>query len=106
MAIELGSALAAGEDGPWVHINVGGKSVFPNRIVAVGGFSGDVVTVVYSPTGLPDQFGVAQGTVNEIVLGTLANEQELIINGPVNMVRAKAGAALVGSADVYLELAR
>jgi hypothetical protein len=62
------------------------------RVTAVGGFSGDTVTIQHSIVG-QEAFPV--------VLGTLTNGSDLIIDEPVEQIRAVTGPALVGTARVF-----
>lgn len=64
------------------------------RIDAIGGFAGSAVIVEESPDG---------GTT-WLSVGTLTNGQQLVIQAPVDRVRARTDGALTGAATVIAEI--
>jgi len=85
-------AAPASTTGPWIGVWPTAGKFVEMRVSAVGGFSGDTVTVQHSIVG-QEAF--------PITLGTLSNGQDLIIDEPVEQIRAVTGPALVGNARVF-----
>jgi hypothetical protein len=101
----------AGVTGQWVRVEPPFK-VIPYRAEITGTFSGDNVYLEELSGGLPVSPGPLQGNPGLLTAGsqTGAVSQlysasaagDVIIDAPVEFIRARTGPSLVGSASVHL----
>lgn len=91
MAIVLLNAAGAGVTGDWVDVHPCAGKFTDMRVSAVGTFTGDVVTIQHAYAGF---------LTNPITLGTISEETDLIIDEPVEYIRAVTGGSLSGAATV------
>lgn len=85
----------AGITGPWLDVRSTVGKVYPYRITAYGGFTGDVVTIQRID-------GDNTVTANIITVATLNSGDEIVVDAPTDYIRAVTGANLVGHAQVLL----
>ena len=85
----------AGITGPWIDVRSTVGKVYPYRITAYGGFSGDVVTIQRID-------GDNSVTANIITVATLNSGDEVVVDAPTDWIRAVTGASLSGTAQVLL----
>lgn len=88
--------------GKWVRIEGGGKRGVPCRVVATGNFAADPIVIEELIAGIPGQanspYGQAADTGTVEPLGTIAAQgQDLLIDQPVEFIRARTGAAQTGT---------
>ena len=87
--------LAAGETSNPLNVspapNMG--HTYPIRVVAIGGFGVQEIVIDWSPTVETDDW-VALTT-------TLADDESLVIDAPVERIRARAPAGMTGNATIY-----
>lgn len=114
MARDMLIAQPASTTGQWVRLEPPGKRIHPLRIVVIGTFAGEFVYIEELVGGLPTSpaplqgnpglltAGVQTGTVQ--ALGSIgAGGGDLIIDDPVEFIRARTGAFSSGTASAYLE---
>ena len=99
MAI-LVDQITAGQTSKPLRVKVGGQKLSTGRISALG-WTGDILTVQYSPTGTDQSGGPAK---NWITLGTIpSGGGDLVLEDPVNVIQAILGAGATGTASIWYE---
>jgi hypothetical protein len=103
--------IGPGVTGQWVHVEPPFK-VIPYRVMVSGTFGGDNVYLEELSGGLPTSPGPIQGnpglltagsqTGTVLQLAAVAGDQDVIIDAPVEFIRARTGANLTGTATVRL----
>ena len=101
--------------GPWTRVEPAGKKTWPFRVEVSGTFAADNVVIEELQGGLPTSNGplpgnpgtvIANGTSQNVQTGTVveiasvAAPQDVIINSPVEYIRARVGANATGTASV------
>jgi hypothetical protein len=108
----LASGTVASVTGPWVYVAMGGKRAFPARVsvVSLGGVAwsaGDVV-IEELIAGLPaesDAFANRPQTGVVEALGSVGFPGgDLIIDKPVEFIRARTTAQVVGAVYAGIEM--
>lgn len=95
------NSAAAGVTGNSVHLGSGNPTLWPIRLLAVGGFAGATVLIQGSPndTDWIDMTGVDDD--NDDVT-SLADDKVMNIIAPIEYIRAVTQGGQTGNATVYL----
>lgn len=93
MSTKILDAQPASKTGDWVPLNsTGMQSLFPLRILGIGGYSGSEVIIEGSPN-----------MTDVITLGTVGDDESLEVALPISFIRARTDGSLIGNATVYME---
>jgi len=93
MSTRILSAQLASVTGEWIPLaSASLQSLFPLRILGVGGYGGSEVIIEGSPN-----------MVDVISLGTVADDESLEVALPISFIRARTDGSLTGNATVWLE---
>lgn len=105
MAINMLVSAAANVTGNWVHVEPAKSVDYPIRVSIVGTFGGDNVILEELIGGLPGTgntpYAPSSTTGTIVQVGVFSAPQDVIIEAPMDYLRARTGSGLTGSASVF-----
>ena len=93
MGVYLLSGAGLSATGNWVDVHSIDNKRISLRIAAFGGFGGSAVIIETSPDA-----------VHPFAEGTLTDGNQLIVEAPIDYIRARTDGALTGNATVIAEI--